>query len=293
MTDVKKVWFVTGASRGLGAEITRAALGAGHCVVAAVRRPETVVGSFPTSPDLLVTRLDVTRREEAESAVDATLQRFGHIDVLVNNAGYGVFGYFEELTPSQIERQFATNVYGLMNVTRSVLPHLRAQRSGHLITISSVSGLVGGAGRSAYHASKFAVEGFMESLRDEVSPFGITTTLIEPGYLRTEFLDAASIVYGEVQVDDYAEASTVLRTSQDAMIGIQEGDPVKLAQLLVSFADAQAPPRRFIAGTDAYGLAGADLRSRARELAAWRHLSTSLGYGEVAKVVDPASTPAT
>lgn len=291
MTNVKKVWFVTGASRGLGAEITRAALEAGHCVVAAVRRPETV-GSLPTSPDLLVTRLDVTRREEAESAVDAALQRFGRIDVLVNNAGYGVFGYFEELTPTQIERQFATNVYGLMNVTRAVLPHLRAQRSGHLITISSVSGLVGGAGRSAYHASKFAVEGFMESLYGEVSPFGIATTLVEPGYLRTEFLDGTSIVYGDLQVDDYAEASTALRTSQEAMVGIQEGDPVKLAQLLVGFAEAEAPPRHFVAGTDAYELADADLRSRARELAAWRHLSTSIGYGEVEKDGDPASTAA-
>lgn len=280
MTE-RKVWLITGASRGLGTEIARAALDAGHAVVATGRRPDTLAARFGDGhPTLLVTVLDVTTPGSVGAAVEAALVRFGRIDVLVNNAGYGLFGYFEELTPGQIEAQFATNVFGVLHVTRAVLPHMRAQRSGYLLTVSSVSGLVGGEGRSAYHASKFAVEGFLESIRAEVAPFGISSTLVEPGYLRTEFLGEGSLVYGEreQEIDDYAAASAVLRSSQEAKRGTEEGDPRKLAQLLVGFADAPAPPPRFLAGADAYELAVADLARREGEVSAGRELSLSIGF---------------
>lgn len=274
-----KVWFITGASRGLGAEIARAALDAGHAVVATGRRPDTLASRFGDGhPTLLVTALDVTTPRSVETAVEAALARFGRIDVLVNNAGYGLFGYFEDLTPGQIEAQFATNVFGVLHVTRAVLPHMRAQRSGYLLTVSSVSGLVGGEGRSAYHASKFAIEGFLESIRPEVAPFGISSTLVEPGYLRTEFLGEESLVYGEQEIDAYAAATAGLRSSQEAKRGLEEGDPRKLARLLVGFADAPAPPPRFLAGADAYGLAVADLARREGEASAGRDLSLSIGF---------------
>lgn len=275
-----QVWFVTGAGRGLGVEIARAARAAGHRVVATGREPEAVAETLGTGDDLVVAPLDVTRPAEAEAAAAVAVARFGRIDVVVNNAGYGQFGFFEELSHEQIERQFAANVYGVMHVTRAALPVLRAQRAGHVITISSASGLVGGAGRSAYHASKFAVEGFMECLRLEVAPFGIATTVVDPGYLRTEFLGPGSLAYGARRIDDYATVSSELRAAHEAKRGREEGDPAALARLLVTLAGSDAPPRRFVAGDDAYQLVEADLARRQQELLEWRPLSTSLGFAD-------------
>ena len=272
----QRVWFVTGAARGFGAEIAKAALDAGHQVVATGRKPDAVTAALGVSDSLLVAALDVTSENEIEAAVQATLDRFGRIDVLVNNAGYGQLGFFEELSPAQIERQFATNVFGAMNVTRSVLPVMRAQRSGHVITISSVSGLVGAAGGAAYPASKFAVEGWMECLHLELAPFGIATTVVEPGFFRTDFLDASSVAYGDIIVDDYAARSAEFRAWHDAKNQQQEGDPAKLAQALLTLSGSDAPPLRFVAGADALATAQQELNKRHAQLDGLRDLSASL-----------------
>jgi len=249
MTD-KRVWFVTGAGRGMGVDIAKAALSGGNAVVAAARDPEAVTKAVGEADDLLAVRLDVTSPSDAEAAVEAAVDRFGHIDVLVNNAGNFNAGFFEELTSEQMERQLTTTLIGPMNVTRAVLPVMRRQRSGHVITISSSAGLTGFEFGTAYAASKFGVEGWMESLRPEVAPFGIHTTIVNPGYFRTELLTPQSTKYAETAIDDYAERRAALVSAWTSQNGRQSGDPAKLARALLTIAKEEPPRRRFIAGTD-------------------------------------------
>ena len=249
MTD-KKVWFITGAGRGMGVDIAKAALSGGNAVVATARDADAVTKAVGKADDLLAVELDVTNPSDAEAAVEAAVERFGRIDVLVNNAGNFNAGFFEELTPEQMERQLATTLVGPMNVTRAVLPVMRRQRSGHVITISSSAGLTGFEFGTAYAASKFGVEGWMESLRPEVAPFGIHTTVVNPGYFRTELLTPQSTKYAQTAIDDYAERRTALVAAWTAQNGRQSGDPAKLAQALVTIAGEQPPRRRFIAGAD-------------------------------------------
>jgi NAD(P)-dependent dehydrogenase (short-subunit alcohol dehydrogenase family) len=249
MTD-RKVWFITGAGRGLGVDIARAALAAGDAVVATGRDPEVVIAAVGDADDLLAVQLDVTSSADADAAVDAALDRFGRIDVLVNNAGNFNAGFFEELTPAQMEGQLATTLVGPMNVTRAVLPVMRRHRSGHVITISSSAGLAGFEFGAAYAASKFGVEGWMESLRPEVAPFGIHTTIVNPGYFRTELLTPQSTTYAEGAIDDYAERRAALVAAWTAQNGRQSGDPAKLAEALVTISREQPPRRRFLAGAD-------------------------------------------
>src|SRR5437870_1569200 len=247
MTD-KKVWFITGAGRGMGVDIAKAALAAGNAVVATARDTEAVTKAVGEANDLLAVRLDVTSPADAEAAVEAAVERFDRIDVLVNNAGNFYAGFFEELTPEQMEHQLTTTLIGPMNVTRAVLPVMRRQRSGHVITISSSAGLTGFVFGTAYAASKFGVEGWMESLRPEVAPFGIETTIVNPGFFRTELLTPESTNFAQIAIDDYAErraAQIAWWTSQN---GRQSGDPAKLAQALVTIANEEPPRRRFIAG---------------------------------------------
>ena len=283
MTDRtgKKVWFITGAGRGMGVAIAQAALAAGHAVVATGRDSDAVAKAVGTSDDLLVVKLDVTNRADAESAAGAAIARFGRIDVLVNNAGNFFAGYFEELTPEQIERQLATLLIGPMNVTRAVLPVMRKQRSGHIITISSTAGLVGFAFCSAYAAAKFGVEGWMESLQPEVAPFGVTTTIVNPGFFRTELLEPASVTYAKPSIEDYADRTAEQLKWWQAQSGQQGGDPAKLAQALVTFASATPPPRRFIAGADAIATAEQKVADLQAQIAAYRDLSTSLAFDEL------------
>jgi NAD(P)-dependent dehydrogenase (short-subunit alcohol dehydrogenase family) len=252
MTD-KKVWFITGAGRGMGVDIAKAALAAGNAVVATARSPEAVTRAVGEADDLLAVKLDVTSHADAEAAVEAAVDGFGRIDVLVNNAGNFNAGFFEELTPEQMERQLTATLIGPMNVTRAVLPVMRRQRSGHVITISSSAGLAGFEFGTAYAASKFGVEGWMESLRPEVAPFGIHTTIVNPGYFRTELLTPQSTKYAEIAIDDYAERRAALIAAWTAQNGRQSGDPAKLAQALVAIAAEQPPRRRFIAGADSIG----------------------------------------
>src|SRR5437762_10574297 len=229
----KKIWFITGASRGMGADFAKAALAAGHVVVATGRDSDRVPKALGQSTDLLPVKLDVTSRADAEAAVRAAVDRFGRIDVLVNNAASFYAGYFEELTPEQIERQLATSLMGPMNVTRTVLPVMRKQRLGHIISISSSAGLVGFEFCTAYAASKFGLEGWMESLHAEVAPFGITTTIVNPGFFRTELLTEQSTNYAPASVGDYAERRAAQIEFRQSQNGLQSGDPAKLARALI------------------------------------------------------------
>jgi NAD(P)-dependent dehydrogenase (short-subunit alcohol dehydrogenase family) len=283
MTDktAKKVWFITGAGRGMGVDVAQAALAAGHAVVATGRDTDAVAKAVGMSGDLLVVKLDVTNRADAESAARAAVDRFGRIDVLINNAGNFFAGYFEELTPEQIERQLATLLIGPMNVTRAVLPVMRKQRAGHIITISSTAGLVGFAFCSAYAAAKFGVEGWMESLQQEVAPFGVTTTIVNPGFFRTELLEPASVTYAKPSIEDYGDRTAEQLKWWQAQSGQQGGDPAKLAQALVTIVSATPPPRRFIAGADAIGLAEQKIADLRAQIDAYRDLSTSLAFDEL------------
>jgi NAD(P)-dependent dehydrogenase (short-subunit alcohol dehydrogenase family) len=275
----KKVWLITGAGRGMGVEFARAALASGHSVVASGRDRERVSRVLGNSSDLLAVTLDVTNAAGAEVAVRAAVDRFGRIDVLVNNAASFYAGYFEELTPDQIGQQLAASLFGPMNVTRAVLPVMRKQRSGHIISISSSAGLAAGFEFvSAYAASKFGLEGWMESLQAEVAPFSITTTIVNPGFFRTELLTEQSTNYAQPSIADYDERRGPLVEYWKAQNGQQSGDPVKLARALVTIADQNPPPRRFIAGAD--GIAGAEqkIADLKAQIEANRDLSTSLAF---------------
>jgi NAD(P)-dependent dehydrogenase (short-subunit alcohol dehydrogenase family) len=275
MTD-KKVWLITGAGRGMGVDIAKAALAAGHAVVATGRNTERVEHAVGEHDDLLIVELDVTSPASAEQATATAVERFGRIDVLVNNAGNFYAGYFEELTPEQIDAQLAVTLLGPMNVTRAVLPFMRKQRSGHVVTITSTAGIVGGEMVSGYAAAKFGAEGWMESLAPEVAPFGIKATVVEPGFFRTELLEPASTTWAELAIDDYAERNATIRPFWESMNGQQEGDPAKLAAALVQVVDQDDPPVRWVAGADA--VAGVEQKARdlLAQVDAYRDISNSL-----------------
>lgn len=257
MTD-PQVWFITGTTRGMGTEIARAALAAGHFVVATGRDAERVRTAVGDHEQLLPVALDVTDETAAARAVDTALEQFGRIDVLVNNAGNFQAGFFEELTSEQFRQQMDTNFFGALNVTRAVLPVLRTQRSGRILSISSTAGIVSTPGGSAYSASKFALEGWMEALAGEVAPFGIHATVIEPGFFRTDLLaEGNSTFWGDVHIADYAESSDGAKGFFRSMEGKQTGDPAKLAQMLLALATLAEPPLRLPGGDDAVqGIAG-------------------------------------
>jgi NAD(P)-dependent dehydrogenase (short-subunit alcohol dehydrogenase family) len=276
----KKIWIITGAGRGMGVDFAKAALGAGHNVVATGRNPDAVAKAVGDGDDLLVVKLDVTSTPDAEAAVKAAVDRFGGIDVLVNNAASFYAGYFEELTPEQIERQLTTTLIGSMNVTRAVLPIMRTQRSGYVVTISSSAGFAGFEYGTAYAASKFGVEGFMESLAPEVEPLGIHTTIVNPGFFRTELLTNESTNYATASIEDYAQRNAAQREFWESQNGQQPGDPAKLAQALLTLANQDQPPRRFIAGADAIAQAEQQVAQFQAEINAYRDLSSSLALDE-------------
>jgi NAD(P)-dependent dehydrogenase (short-subunit alcohol dehydrogenase family) len=276
----KKVWLVTGAGRGMGVDIARAALAAGHAVVATGRNPEGVTRAVGESDDLLGVKLDVTEAADARAAVQAAVDRFGRIDVLVNNAGNFYAGFFEELSPEDFRAQIETNLFGPLNVTRAVLPVMRAQRSGLVVTISSTAGIVGGEFTSAYAASKFAVEGWIESLTPEVAPFGIRTMLVEPGFFRTDLLTPESTNYAEPSIDDYAERTKQTVTTWNGMNGRQGGDPAKLAAALVQLVGQDEPPLRWAAGADAVETVEQKANTLLAQVEAHRELSSSLAHDD-------------
>jgi NAD(P)-dependent dehydrogenase (short-subunit alcohol dehydrogenase family) len=275
----ENVWFITGASRGLGTEIARAALAAGHSVVATGRDASKVEAAVGAHDDLLALALDITDPAAAEAAVAAAVERFGRVDVLVNNAGNFYAGFFETLSPEQVRAQMETNFFGPLNVTRAVLPLLREQRSGQVITVTSTAAFVGGAFTSAYAASKFALEGWAESLAPELEPFGIASMTVVPGFFRTELLvEGSSTIWPEVEIADYAEGTTQTQAAFRGMNGQQGGDPAKLADALVQLSDGDALPARFVAGADA--VAGLEQKQALvqQQIEATRALSESLSH---------------
>ncbi len=280
MTTEKTVWLVTGAGRGMGVDIARAALAAGHAVVATGRIPEKVAEAVGRSDDLLAVKLDVTDPADARAAVQAAVQRFGRIDVLVNNAGNFYAGFFEEITAGDFRAQIETNLFGPVNVTRAVLPVMRARRSGVVVTISSTAGVVGQEFCTAYAASKFAVEGWIESLTPEIAPFGIRTMLVEPGFFRTELLTPGSTNYAEPSIDDYAERTKQTVEAWNGMNGLQGGDPAKLAAALTQLAGQDEPPLRWAAGADAVATVEQKAITLLAQAAAHRELSSSLAHDD-------------
>ena len=280
MTD-KKVWFITGAGRGMGVDIAKAALAAGNAVVATGRRPEAVEQALGgAQDDLLVVKLDITSPADAQAAVQAAVERFGRIDVLVNNAGNFYAGFFEEISPEDFRAQIETTLFGPMNVTRAVLPVMRAQRSGLVVAISSTAGIVGQEFCTAYAASKFGVEGWIESLSPEVAPFGIRTMVVEPGFFRTELLTPESTNYAEPSIDDYAERTEQTVAVWNSMNGQQGGDPAKLANALVQLAGQDEPPLRFAAGADVIATVEQKAKDLLAQADAYRELSSNLAHDD-------------
>jgi NAD(P)-dependent dehydrogenase (short-subunit alcohol dehydrogenase family) len=277
----KKVWLITGAGRGMGADIARAALEAGHAVVATARNTGTVTKALGKDDNLLAVKLDVTDPADAQAAAQAAVGRFGRIDVLVNNAGNFYAGFFEEISPEDFRAQVETTLFGPVNVTRAVLPVMRAQRSGLVVAISSTAGIAGQEFCTAYAAAKFGVEGWIESLTPEVAPFGIRTMLVEPGFFRTELLTPESTTYAEPSIDDYAERTKQTIAAWNGMNGQQGGDPAKLASALVQLASQEEPPLRWAAGADAVEVVENKAKDLLAQADAYRELSSDLAYDDV------------
>lgn len=273
------VWFITGASRGFGFEITKEALSRGDSVIATARNPQAVLDAFPDDGDrLLAVALDVHESDQITAAVDAGIEKFGRIDALVNNAGRGLLGAVEEATDEDVRAVFDVNVFGLLAVTRAVLPHLRAQRSGLVVNLSSVAGFVASAGWGVYASTKFAVEALSEAMAQELAPLGIRVVAIEPGPFRTNFLDGSSLGIVSAEIDDYA--ATVGKTRQwatDTNYG-QDGDPVKAAKIIVDLADRDDLPQRIQLGANAFQRIEEKLARTARDQEAWRETALSADF---------------
>ena len=282
MTDsTGSVWLITGAARGMGVDLARSALRAGHFVVATARDAAKVTAALGEHDNLLAVSLDVTDPAAAQSSVDAAVARFERIDVLINNAGNFYAGFFEEISDAQFRSQLETNFFGPLNVTRAVLPVMRAQRTGKVVTITSTAGIVGGAFCAAYAASKFALEGWMESLRFDLEPFGISTTVVEPGFFRTELLvEGGSSIWPELSIDDYAERTAETIQGWKSMNGKQGGDPAKLAEALVQIVALDEPPLRWIAGADAVAAVEQKANELLAQADAHRDLSTGLDHDD-------------
>lgn len=276
-----KVWLITGAGRGMGVAITKAALAAGHKVVATGRNTEKVVKAIGEADNLLVVKLDITKPSDAEAAIKSTIEKFGRIDVLVNNAANFIAGFFEELTQEQIGLQLQTSLIGPMIVTRAILPVMRKQRSGHIISISSTAGLTSFDFCSAYSASKFGLEGWMQALQVEVSSFGINTTIVNPGFFRTELLTEQSTNYADNPIEDYNERRTQQMQFWKGANGQQSGDPMKLAKALITIANEEKPPLRFLAGADAIDTAEQVVATFQQQINAYRELSASMSIDKI------------
>jgi hypothetical protein len=280
------VWLVTGAARGLGREIAAAALRHGDRVVAAARHPEQITETLGHYPDLLLpVALDVTDPAAAQAAVEQAVATFGRLDVVVNNAGFGLFGAVEETTAAEVDALFATNVGGVLNLTRAALPQLRAQRSGHLITISSLGGFEASPGWGVYGASKAAIEGISEALAAELAPFGVQVTIVEPGFVRTDFLAGTSLHQVSRHIADYD--TSLDRAAASRADGNQPGDPAKAADAIVVIAHAPKPPHRLALGADALARIRNKLITVSSDLNTWEELSRSIARPEHGPEMSP------
>lgn len=273
-----KTWFITGASRGFGALVAERALTRGDAVVATARNPQAIHDRFGDHPHLLAVALDVADEKQAQDGVKAAIDRFGRIDILLNNAGFGVMGAVEEATAAEVEAVYRTNVFGLLNVTRAVLPHMRSARSGRILNISSIGGYRAGAGFGVYSSTKFAVEGLSESLHAELAPLGIHVTVVEPGYFRTDFLDASSLAASPERIADYDATAGKVREVATGLSHNQPGDPSKLADVLIAFVDAPNPPVRLPLGSDTVAAIRAKHVSDSVILKSWHDVSISTDF---------------
>lgn len=276
-----KVWFITGASRGFGLEVARAALARGDRVVATARRPAGIEQALGAHDNLLRVALDVTDEAQALAAVEAGIARFGRIDVLLNNAGYGLLGAVEESSAKEVADQFATNVFGVLHVTRAVLPHMRGAGRGHIINISSIGGYSAYPGWGVYGATKFALEGLTEALAEELSPLGIRATVVEPGFFRTDFLDSSSLVKTVRELPDYVATVGHMRSLMAGANHRQPGDPEKFAKALLVLADSAEPPVRLPLGTDTVAKIAEKHRTVEREVANWHALAVSTNHDDL------------
>ena len=247
-------------------------------VVATARNAEHVIKALGESPQLLALPLDVRNEAQAVAVAKAAIEGFGRIDVLVNNAGYGLLGAVEEASAREVEDQFATNVFGLLNVIRAVLPYMRAAKAGHIMNLSSIGGYAANAGWGVYGATKFAVEGISEALSIELGPLGIHSTVVEPGYFRTDFLSATSLVSTAKRIEDYAATVGSMRVFAVGADHQQPGDPARLAEALLVLADAKTPPRRLPLGSDTIARIEEKHRDVSAELNEWRSLALSTDF---------------
>ena len=277
-----KTWIITGASRGFGLEISKAVMASGDNVVATVRnKPEELADKLEHHPKLHVVTLDINEEAQAIKVAAETVERFGSIDVLANNAGFGLLGGVEEISDHEARSVYETNVFGLLKVTRAVLPHMRRQRSGHVINFSSVGGLTSSAGWGIYCSTKFAVEGITEALAKELAPLGIFATTVEPGYFRTNFLDGTSLLRAEKVIEDYAETAGAMRGLADKISYHQPGDPVKLATAIVRLAASTKPPVHLPLGTDTLKYYREKTEAFNQEIAEWHDVITSTDHDDV------------
>ena len=278
----QKVWFITGASRGLGFEITKAALAAGDKVVATARniRDLSSIKELGSPENIYITLLDVTNEQQANEAAERAIENFGTIDVLVNNAAYGMLGAVEESTDKEIRKMYDVNVFGLLHVTRAILPYMRKQRSGQIINISSGAGLCGSEGWGLYCSTKFAVEGITESLARELAPLGIQATAIEPGFFRTNFLNTTSLVRAETIIEDYSETVGKMRDFATQYNNNQPGDPAKLAQAIIRVAKVDNPPLHLPLGNDTLGMYRQKIATIEKEIEEWNDVITRTNFDE-------------
>jgi NAD(P)-dependent dehydrogenase (short-subunit alcohol dehydrogenase family) len=275
----QKVWFITGASRGFGLEIASAALRAGDRVVATVRtQPAQLATKEHNHADLYVVQMDVTQEDQVQEAVKQGIDRFGRIDVLVNNAGFGMVTAIEEATDAEVRKQYDTNVFGLLNVTRAVLPYLRQQKSGRVINISSLFGYDAIPGWGLYGSTKFAVEGLSKGLAVELAPLGIHVTTVAPGLFSTDFLSAESYVAAKTIIDDYQATVGPMRSGASALHGHQPGDPKKFAAVIIQLANTERPPLHLPVGKDTIDLYRSNAASMAQEIEAWLPVATSTDH---------------
>lgn len=274
-----KVWFITGSSRGFGFEIAKAVLKTGDKVVATVRsKPEQLLDLLNYDKNLLVTVLDVTNKKSIKTSVNAALDKHGSIDVLINNAGYGLLSAVEEASDKEVRQNYETNVFGLLNVTREVLPQLRKQRSGHIINLSSVGGLTGFPGWGLYCSTKFAVEGITESMALELAPLGIHVTAVAPGFFRTDFLDSSSLVTAENIIVDYADTAGEMRTQMNLANKKQPGSAEKLAQAFIRLANCESPPVHLMLGKDTLGFFREKIATMEKEIEEWHDIITGTDH---------------
>jgi len=285
----QKTWLITGASRGFGFDITTAALNSGDRVIATVRNnPDELISKLSPHPHLLVTTMDVTNQPQIKEAVQKGIDKFGRIDVLVNNAGYGLLSAIEEASDAEAKANYEVNVFGTLNVLRAVLPFMRKQRSGHVINISSVGGLSSYPGWGIYGSTKFAVEGITEALALELAPLGIKATVVAPGFFRTDFLDQSSLSKSHQTIPDYADTVGAMREFAAGANHQQPGDPKKLAQAFIQLANAEHPPIHLPLGTDTLQRYQMKTAAFEQDIAAWRDTITSTDHDDVTNTTTSA-----